>query len=416
MREDGSAGFKESSLANAPRVAVAVACHSPNGDRQARESGMNERVQFIKWNSKPQTRMRPAATTIGLLGGISASCASPSLAFQAPRRIRPTRTDQDSRKDRPGVPTTWRRRCRPFSTTTNEAPVRGISSALSAFDASFLLGAENLSPNDLVINADSFDDLAALDPESTNAAFQSLATQLGYAVGAGSVMLYTPIAIRLLRQKSAEGLTLATWICKLASFTCTDVYNIRNGFPVAAFSETLVITFESAAVLALCAMYQNRVNGLTYAMIGAYLAAAAWALLSPVDSPLGISTDVISALQVTAIGLNTAALLPQLRQNFERKSSGDYSPVTASVAAVCCMVRLFTTTQLAGGDELLMTYYGVTLLMNLSVLSQTLYYGTQREGKSLSSLFLADVMSEDGGDGARSSQKSTRMMAKEWTR
>ena len=358
------------------------------------------------------TRMKASTTAIGLLGGISASCASPGLAFQAaPPRIRPTRTVQDLREGVQGFSTSRKRRLRPFSTTTN-----GINSALSAFDASFLLGAEDLlSPNDLVLNADgilpeptSFDDLAALDPESTTAAFQSLATRLGYAVGAGSVMLYTPIAVRLLRQKSAEGLTIATWVCKLASFTCTDVYNIRNGFPVAAFSETLVITFESAAVLALCAMYQNRVNGLTCTMAGAYLAAAAWALLSPVDSPLGISTDVISALQVTAIGLNTAALLPQLRQNFERKSSGDYSPVTASVAAVCCMVRLFTTTQLAGGDELLMTYYGVTLLMNLSVLSQTLYYGTQREGKSLSSLFLADILSEDGGDGSKSSHKSTR--------
>jgi len=357
------------------------------------------------------TRMKVAMTAIGLLGGISALCASPSLAFQAPQRIRPTRTVQHSRIDVQGA--TLKRRLRPFSTTNNE-PVSGIASALSAFDASFLLGAEDLlSPNDLVLNADgilpeptSFDNLAALDPESTTAAFLSLATQLGYAVGAGSVMLYTPIAVRLLRQKSAEGLTIATWVCKLASFTCTDVYNIRNGFPVAAFSETIVITFESAAVLVLCAMYQNRVNGLTCAMAGAYLAAAAWALLSPVDSPLGISTDAISALQLTALLLNTASVLPQLRQNFERKSSGDYSPVTASVGALNCMIRLFTTTQLAGGDELLMTYYGVTLLMNLSVLSQTLYYGTQREGKSLSSLFLADIMSEEDGDGTRNSQKS----------
>ena len=58
-------------------------------------------------------------------------------------------------------------------------------------------------------------------------------------------------------------------------------------------------------------------------------------------------------------------------------------------------MRLFTTMQLADGDPLILLNYGVALLLNLSVLFQIVYFGTQKEGKSLVTLLLADVKSEE---------------------
>ena len=58
-------------------------------------------------------------------------------------------------------------------------------------------------------------------------------------------------------------------------------------------------------------------------------------------------------------------------------------------------MRLFTTMQLADGDPLILLNYGVALLLNLSVLIQIVYFGTQKEGKSLVNLLLADVKSEE---------------------
>ena len=51
--------------------------------------------------------------------------------------------------------------------------------------------------------------------------------------------------------------------------------------------------------------------------------------------------------------------------------------------------------ELANGDPLILMNYGVALLLNLSVLFQVVYFGTQREGKSLAMLFLADVKSTE---------------------
>jgi len=228
------------------------------------------------------------------------------------------------------------------------------------------------------------------------AALKSIAEALGYLIGAGSLLLYTPIAVRVLRTKSADGLAASTWWFKLTSFTCTDIYNIRKGFPIAAFSETLVITLEAVIVLGLVTYYQKRANYRTALLACAYVAVTAWALLSPSNEfPRGPPDEWIDLAQALSIVLNTSALLPQLWQNFERRESGDYSPVTASLASVGCAVRLFTTVQLADGDPLLLLNYGTALLLDLALLLQIVIFGTQNEGKSLADLFLADVRSTE---------------------
>lgn len=258
---------------------------------------------------------------------------------------------------------------------------RDTSSSLSLFPSdttSLLLSSSSVVDND---NA---------------TALKSLAEALGYLIGAASLLLYTPIAVRILRTKSADGLAVSTWWLKLTSFTCTDVYNIKNGFPIAAFSETFVITLEAAVVLGLVTYYQKRIDGTTLLLACAYLILTAWALFSPSNIfPWGPPDEWISFAQIGATVLNASALLPQLKQNFERRASGDYSPVTASLASVGCAVRLFTTIELTDGDPLLLLNYGVALLLNLSVLFQVIYFGTQSEKKSLVTLFLADVKSTE---------------------
>lgn len=220
---------------------------------------------------------------------------------------------------------------------------------------------------------------------------KSIATGLGYLLGAISIVLYTPIAIRVLRTKSADGLAISTWWLKLTSYTCTDVYNIKNGFPISAFSETLVITVEAVVILGLVTFYQQRLNVKTFLLAVTYFVVTSWALFAPAG--IGPSDSVIAYLQGSAIVVNVFSLLPQLKQNFSRKSSGSYSSVTASLASAGCAIRLFTTVQLANGDPLLLLNYGVALALNLSLLLQIIYYATQKEGKTLSQLYLADVKS-----------------------
>ena len=249
-------------------------------------------------------------------------------------------------------------------------------------------------PSSFILSAiDNIDIVDTIGTSSSLDPLQSIAQILGYFIGVASLLLYTPIAVRILRTKSANGLVLSTWWLKLSAFTCTDVYNIKNGFPIEAFSETVVITVEAAVVLGLVAYYQKKLNGGTFGLMGMYVALTVWALFSPEDASWGPTEEGIALAQVAATVMNASALVPQLAQNFQRKSSGDYSPITAALGVGGCTIRLFTTFELANGDPLLLLNYGVALVLNASVLSQLVYYGTQMEGTSLSNLFVRDVKS-----------------------
>ena len=48
-------------------------------------------------------------------------------------------------------------------------------------------------------------------------ALETFAVGLGYILGAASILHYTPIAVQILRTKSADGLKVSTWWLKLTS-------------------------------------------------------------------------------------------------------------------------------------------------------------------------------------------------------
>ena len=163
-----------------------------------------------------------------------------------------------------------------------------------------------------------------------------LARSLGYLVGAGSLLLYTPIAIRVCRQRDASGLTLSTWWLKLFSYTCSVVYSFSKSYAISTYIETVIVAVEAATVLAIVAFYQRRLDAQFAGVALGYLAAVAWALTAapPVAIALGQSAATL---------LNSGALLPQLVQNARLRSPGGYSPLTASLACAGCLIRLFTT-------------------------------------------------------------------------
>eukprot|EP00980_Cylindrotheca_fusiformis_P008945 scaffold1909_cov130-Cylindrotheca_fusiformis.AAC.12 len=207
---------------------------------------------------------------------------------------------------------------------------------------------------------------------------------LGYLIGAGSLLLYTPIAFRLARQKSAEGLVVSTWWLKVTSYTASDVYAFTHGYPISAYLETLIITLEAAVVLGQVVYFQRRADEKFWYTVAAYSTTSLFLLFA---APAGI----VALGQVASAILNTGALIPQFLLNNERQKAGDYSPVTAGLAAGGCFARVFTTIQLANSDSLLLASYGLAFLLNSALFGQIVYLGTQVEGRSLRDVLTADA-------------------------
>jgi len=218
-----------------------------------------------------------------------------------------------------------------------------------------------------------------------------LATGLSYLVGAGSLLLYTPIAFRTIRTGSAKGLTLSTWWLKLASYTASDVYSFSNAYPIAQYVETSIITLEAAAILLLVSWYQQRLDATFATLATGYVATTAWALAAAPSSVLAVA-------QGGSTLLNTIALLPQIAQNARRRSSGGYSPVTALLACAGCSIRIFTTYELAEGDPLLLAGFAAGLALNGAILAQVLYYGVVIEGRTVLAMLGSDFRDKGSSD------------------
>jgi mannose-P-dolichol utilization defect protein 1 len=209
-----------------------------------------------------------------------------------------------------------------------------------------------------------------------------VAQGLGYLVGAGSLLLYTPIAVRLCRQGTADGLTMSTWWIKLASYTCSNIYAFAHGYPISTYAETIVITVEALVVLVLVAYYQNRID----AQFGTGAIVFVGSALLLANGP----PELIALGQASSAVLNTGALVPQFILNAQLQTAGDYSPITAGLASTGCLIRLFTTVQLADSDPLLLGTYGLALVVNSALLAQILYYGVAVEGKGVLSILISD--------------------------
>lgn len=231
--------------------------------------------------------------------------------------------------------------------------------------------------------------VALLLPDS---AADGIARSLGYLVGAGSLLLYTPIAVRIIRQGNADGLTVSTWWLKVAAYASSDVYCLSKGYPISQFVETLIVTVEATLLLVIVSYYQRRLDFKFAALALGLLATAKWALD---DAP----AEALAVGQALATFLNTAALLPQISLNAQRGDAGDFSPVTAALACAGCAIRLFTTMRLADGDALLLGGFGLGLLLNGALLFQALYYGT-RSGSSVAAVLASDFVGDSRTAGA----------------
>lgn len=216
-------------------------------------------------------------------------------------------------------------------------------------------------------------------PDST-----AVAQSLGLLIGVFSLVLYTPIAVRLLRQKSADGLVTSTWWLKLSSYTASDIYGFTHGYPVSTYIETLIITVEAATILGLVVYYQNRADK-TFWLLALAFVTTVFYLLNAAPP------QVIALGQGAATILNIGALIPQFLLNNERQKAGDYSPITAGLAALGCMARIFTTIQLAGSDGLLLASFGIAFVFNSALFAQIIYLGTQVERRTLFDVLTADV-------------------------
>ena len=188
----------------------------------------------------------------------------------------------------------------------------------------------------------------------------------GYVLGAGSMLVYTPILLSLLKKKNSEGFSVATWVYNLLGMSIALVYPFKMAYPLSTYIELLILTVQSVGILGLVCRYQNLLKEYVAGMsvFSLLVAGVVW---GPAINPMALQ-----ALQLAAILVCNYANVPQIVMTFKSKSAS-WSPITAAMSMAGNAIRIFTTLQLTQ-DFLVLSGNLLGFITNAILLGQVIVY------------------------------------------
>nr|XP_014352224.1 PREDICTED: mannose-P-dolichol utilization defect 1 protein [Latimeria chalumnae] len=187
---------------------------------------------------------------------------------------------------------------------------------------------------------------------------------LGIGIIIGSVMVKLPQIIKILRAKSAEGLSFDSILLELLAITGTMAYSISNQFPFSAWGEALFLMFQTVAIGYLIQHYGgNTLKGTVHLL--------KCKSILPLTGGL-----IITCKGATGNGREDFVLFLQLIQataNYQNGHTGQLSAVTIFLLFAGSLARIFTSVQ-ETGDPLMALTYVVSSSCNGIIAAQLLYY------------------------------------------
>lgn len=149
---------------------------------------------------------------------------------------------------------------------------------------------------------------------------------LGIAIVSAASFVKVPQIINLVRSKSADGISLVSYLLESTGYLISLVYNVRNSFPFSTYGETLFILAQNAVIMVLVLNYSGKQGAA--ALLMAVLAASVAALFS--DALVDMGT--LGYLQAGAGTLGVLSKVPQIAAIYSEGSTGQLSAYTVSSA------------------------------------------------------------------------------------
>lgn len=209
------------------------------------------------------------------------------------------------------------------------------------------------------------------------ACFKALLSKgLGIGIIAGSVLVKVPQIMKILNNKSAEGLSIISILLDLMAITFHMSYSFVSGFPFSAWGDGTFLAIQTAAIAALVFLYGHKSAGKSLVFLVLY-ATLVFVLMG------GITP---AKFLWTAQGFNVPILLTgklsQAVTNYRNGSTGQLSAVTCLMLFFGSLARIFTSIQ-ETGDSMMIITYCVSTFANAVVVSQLLYYWNKPTGSKL---------------------------------
>ena len=178
-------------------------------------------------------------------------------------------------------------------------------------------------------------------------------------------------------------------------------YSFRHQFPFSTYGENFFLTIQNILITFLIVIYfpsspltrKRDSKSQSLAIISILTVFTGIALYT-------ISLRNLAFLQITTLPLSLFSKIPQIRQNFRSKSTGQLSAFAVISQIAGCLARLFTTATEVG-DSLLAAGFALALLLNIVLGIQLWVYWGKGDDINL-------------GDGYKFEEKANPRQASQW--
>jgi len=195
---------------------------------------------------------------------------------------------------------------------------------------------------------------------------------LGSAIVLMSCIIKLPQIMAILRSKSAEGLSLASFETELIAYTLTFAYGLHFGLPFTGYGEAIIMSAQDVLLLAL--IYKHAKIPMSHvAMYTSFYCGGLAVLLS---GKLG--DDIMRVLSGASFVTIVFARLPQIYANFSAKNTGQLSIFSYIITVCGGSVRIFTSVTDNAGITMVVGYC-VSTTLNLIIALQILFYGGSKK-------------------------------------
>ncbi|KAH7314823.1 hypothetical protein KP509_21G022300 [Ceratopteris richardii] len=165
-----------------------------------------------------------------------------------------------------------------------------------------------------------------------------LSKLIGYSIIATSTVCKVPQIYLILKNKSIEGLSIPSFELEVIGFTIALAYCMFNQLAFSAYGELVFLVIQSIIQVAL--MYYYSPPG-----ISKWLKSGLYCAIAPVLMAGNLDPVLFETLYASQHAIFLVSKIPQIKENFQNKSTGQLSFVTNFLNFGGVFARLFTSLQ-----------------------------------------------------------------------
>lgn len=203
----------------------------------------------------------------------------------------------------------------------------------------------------------------------------TLSKCLGLGIILGSVTVKLPQILKILRNKSGEGINMFSVTLDLSAITIYMSYSFVKGFPFSSWGDTSFLAVQTIAIGVLVLYYRNFVpQALLYFVIYIIVCYTMMSGLTPMN--------ILWTLSTLNIPIVVSGKLIQAWTNYKNGNTGQLSAVTLFMLFGGSAARIFTSIQETGDTVVILTYIAGTVANALLVVQMLYYWNVDLKSKT----------------------------------